>query len=146
MHMRLLRLAFGLGAASMLCGCTSPKPQSFVDVQVLPSLFAGREHHAYAIGNKLVVEIHQCPGLNVARIDAFEQVGDLYLSPLRISSGGAGTSRFEADVARYPLPDDWPKHVYWIVDSYAYPLITAGFWSKAKQVPWSRKQIDVAVR
>jgi len=144
--MRAFPLAFSLGVVLCLCGCISPKPRGFVDTDALPSLFVGRAHQAYATGKKLVIEVSQIPGGNVARIDAFEQEGALYLEPFRISSGGNGTSRFELDVTNHKLQEDWHQHVYWVVESYGYPFITGGFWSKAKQAPWVRKRVYVVVR
>ena len=131
------------GLAVFLCGCVAPRPQSFVDAEFLPQGYVGREHRTLVRGAKLVIEVSQIPGLNVARIDSFAQDGALYLSPFRISSGGNGKRQFEVDVSQYHLPDDWPEHVYWVVESYAYPFITAGFWSSAKQSPWVRKQVEI---
>jgi len=129
-----------------LTGCVSPRPQSFVDADALPSDFVGREHRAFASGERLIVEVSQIPGFNVVGFDAFEQAGALYVSPRRISSGGGGTAQFEVDVAKYGLGADWPQHVYWLLQSYAYPIGNPGFWSSEKRSPWPRKKMEIVTR
>jgi hypothetical protein len=133
-------------AAVLLTGCVSPRPQSFVDADVLPQDFVGRDHQAFARGERLIVEVSQIPGFNVAGFDTFEQDGALYISPNRISSGGGGTRQFEIDVSKFQLGADWPQHVYWLLNSYAYPICNPGFWSSAKRSPWPRKKMEVATR
>jgi len=141
-----LLLAFCGVIVVALTGCVSPRPQSFVDADTLPSDFAGREHCAFVRGERLVVEVSQIPGFNVVGFDAFEQAGALYVSPRRISSGGDGTAQFEVDVTKYQLGTDWPQHVYWLLQSYAYPIGNPGFWSSEKRSPWPRKKMEVVTR
>jgi hypothetical protein len=129
-----------------LTGCVSPRPQSFVEADTLPSGFAGREHRAFVRGERLVIEVSQIPGFNVVGFDAFEQAGALYVSPRRISSGGGGTAQFEVDVTKYQLGTDWPQHVYWLLQSYAYPIGNPGFWSSEKRSPWPRKKMEIVTR
>jgi hypothetical protein len=131
-------IAFGLA------GCVSPAPQAFVDADDLPSKFAGREYRAFAQDQRLMIEVSQIPGLNVSGFESFEQDGAVYVSPHRISSGGGGTARFEVDLSKYHLGADWPEHVYWLLESYAYPIGNPGFWSSSKRSPWKRKQMDIA--
>ena len=129
-----------------LSGCVSPRPQSFIDADALPSDFVGREHRAFAQGERLTVEVTQIPGLNVARFDTFEQDGAIYVFPRRASSGGGGTRQFEIDVTKYRLGADWPERVYWLLGSYAYPVHTPGFWSSEKRSPWTRKKMEIVRR
>lgn len=129
-----------------LTGCVSPRSQSFVDADTLPFDFAGREHRAFVSGKRLVIEVAQTPGLNVVGFDAFSQNGALYVSPRRISSGGGGTAQFEIDVAKYQLDSDWPQHVYWLLQSYAYPIGNPGFWSSESRSPWSRKKMEIVTQ
>jgi hypothetical protein len=139
-------LAFCWCIAVALTGCVSPRPQSFVDVETLPSDFAGREHRAYVSGERLIIELSQTPGFNVVGFDAFEQDGALYVSPRHISSGGSGTAQFGVDVSKYGLGADWPQHVYWLLQEYAYPIGHPGFWSSEKRSPWPRKKMEVATQ
>jgi hypothetical protein len=129
-----------------LTGCVAPRPRSFVDADTLPADFAGREHRAFVRGERLVIEVSQIPHFNVVGFDAFEQAGALYVSPRRISSGGGGTAQFEVDVAEYQLGTDWPQHVYWLLQSYAYPIGNPGFWSSEKRLPWPRKKMEIVTR
>ena len=129
-----------------LTSCVTPRPQSFVDADALPSDFAGREHRAFVRGGRLIIEVSQIGGFNVVGFDTFEQDGALYISPRRISSGGGGTAQFEVDVAKYGLGADWPQHVYWLLQEYAYPIGHPGFWSSEKRSPWPRKKMEVATR
>jgi len=130
--------------AAALSGCIAPRATSFVDVDALPHDYVGRNHHVSAKDNLLIVEVSQIPGLNVAGLDAFKQDGALYVSPRRVSSGGSGTAQFAVDVSKYHLGIEWPEHVYWLLDSYAYPIGHPGFWSKEKRDPWPRKKMDIA--
>jgi len=127
-------------------GCVSPRAQSFVDADTLPSDFVGREHRAFVSGERLIIEVSQIPGFNVVGFDAFEQAGALYVSPRHISSGGGGTAQFEVDVTKYDLGADWPHHVYWLLQSYAYPIGNPGFWSSEKRSPWPRKKMEIVTR
>ena len=126
-----------------LTGCVSPPPQSFVDADVLPRDFAGREHRAFARGERLIIEVTQSPGFRVVGFDAFAQDGALYVSPGHISSGGGGTEQFEVDVSKFHLGADWSQHVYWLLQSYAYPIGNPGFWSSEKRKPWPRKKMEI---
>lgn len=139
-------LIVGLVAALCLVSCRNPKPESFTDAKTLPQHFVGRDYHAYASSNKLTIAVSQIPGLNVARIEASTVNGEIYLSPRRISSGGSGITQFDVDIEKYSLGADWPQHVYWLVEEYAYPITSPGFWSKSQRSPWIRKQVDVTVR
>jgi hypothetical protein len=130
----------------VLTGCVFPRPQSFVDADTLPSNFAGREHRSFVRGDRLVIEVSQTPGFNVVGFDAFEQAGALYVSPRRISSGGGGKVEFEVDVAKYQLGADWPQHIYWLLQSYAYPIGSRGFWSSEKRLPSPRKKMEIVTR
>jgi hypothetical protein len=130
----------------VLTGCISPRPQSFVDADALPSDFVGREHRVFASGERLVIEVSQIPGFNVVGFDAFEQAGALYVSPRRISSGGGGTAQFEVDITKYQLGADWPQDVYWLLQSYAYPIANPGFWSSEKRSPWPRRKMEIVTR
>lgn len=142
-----LLLAFCGIIAIALTGCISPRPRNFVDADTLPSDFVGREHRAFVGGERrLVLEVAQTPGLNVVGFDIFEQDGALYVSPRRISSGGAGAAQFEVDVTKYQLGADWPQHVYWLLQSYAYPITNPGFWSREKRSPWPRKKMEIVIR
>ena len=140
---RSVLLLCGLVAACLL-GCVAPRATSFVDADALPHDYIGRDHHASAKDDILIVEVSQIPGLNVSGLDAFKQDGALYLCPRRVSSGGGGTAQFEIDVSKYHLGTDWSEHVYWLLDSYAYPISHPGFWSKEKREPWPRKKMDIA--
>jgi hypothetical protein len=144
-HLHKLLLVFGL-IAVFVTGYVAPRPQGFVDADALPPDFIGREYRASAKGERLIVEVSQIPGLNVAGLDAFEQDGALYVSPRRISSGGGGTKRFEVDVTKYRLGADWPQHVYWLLQEYAYPIGHSGFWSSEKRSPWPRKKMEIVIQ
>ena len=143
-HLHTLFLGVCVILAVLLTGCMDPRPPSFIDAAALPPEYVGREHKAYASGARLVVKVSQIPGLNVAGLDAFEQDGSLYVSPRRISSGGEGTAQFEVDVSKFHLGADWPQHVYWLLESYSYPITTPGFWSSKKRSPWVRKKVEVS--
>jgi hypothetical protein len=145
---KLHRLAFVVtGLAVLACGCVCPRPQSFTDATALPSDFVGESYRAYAERQRLVIEVSQIPGLNVVAFDEYVQDGVLYLSPRRISSGGGGIRKFEIDVSKYHFGQDWPTHVYWLVEGpYWYPIGHAGFWSSAHRDPWVRKRMEVAVK
>ena len=104
----------------------------------------GRDHRAFAMDHLLIVEVSQIPGLNVAGFDTFEQDGALYVSPRRASSGGGGTAQFQVEISKFHLGADWSEHVYWLLNSYAYPIVNPGFWSKEKREPWPRKKMDIA--
>jgi len=127
----------------LFTGCVSPRPQSFVEADALPRDFVGREHRAFARGERLIIEVSQIPGFHVVGIDAFEQDGALYVSPRHISSGGGGTGQFEVDVSKFQLGADWPQHVYWLLQQYAYPIGNPGFWSSEKRSPWPRKKMEI---
>jgi hypothetical protein len=129
-----------------LTGCVSPRPQSFADADALPWAFVGREYRSFVRGEQLIIEVSQIPGLNVVGFDAFEQAGALYVSPRRISSGGGGTVQFEVGIAKYRLGADWPQHVYWLLEEYAYPIVNPGFWSSEKRSPWPRKKMEIVAR
>jgi hypothetical protein len=120
--------------------------RAFVDADALPSGFVGREHRAFVRGEQLIIEVSQIPGFNVVGFDAFEQAGALYVSPRRISSGGSGTAQFEIGVAKYRLGADWPQHVYWLLQEYAYPIGNPGFCSSEKRSPWPRKKMEIVTR
>jgi hypothetical protein len=130
--------------AAGFSGCVAPRPTSFVDADALPRDYVGSNHHASAKDQLLIIEVTQTPGFNVAGFDSFEQAGALYVSPRRVSSGGAGTAQFEVDVSKFHLGVDWPEHVYWLLNSYAYPIGHPGFWSKEKREPWPRKKMEIA--
>ena len=123
----------------LVSGCVSPRPQSFVDADALPHDFVGRQHQAFARGDRLIVEVMQIPGFNVVGFDAFEQDGALYVSPRNVSSGGGGMAQFEIDVSKFRLGSDWPHRVYWLLQEYAYPIGHPGFWSPEKRSPWPRR-------
>jgi hypothetical protein len=148
MSMRLhqLFLVFCGVIVVFVTGCVAPRPQSFVEADALPSDFAGREHLTFVRGERLIIEVSQIPGLNVVGFDVFEQAGALYVSPRRISSGGGGTAQFEVDVTKYRLGADWPQHVYWLLEEYAYPIGHPGFWSSEKRLPWPRKKMEIVTR
>lgn len=136
-------LAYGALIALLLTGCISPRPQSFTDAETLPSDFVGKKYRAVSKGNRLIVEVSPSPGLNVVGLDAFEQGGALYVSPRRISSDGGSTNQLAVDVSKFQLGADWTEHVYWLVESSAYPIYNAGFWSSDKRSPWVRKKMEI---
>jgi hypothetical protein len=146
MNLRLRDLALAIcGTIALgLSGCVSPAPQAFVDADALPSDFAGREYRAFARDQRLIIEVSQTPGLNVAGFESFEHDGAVYVSPRHISSGGGGKAQFEVDLSKYHLEADWPDHVYWVLESYSYPIGNPGFWSSAKRSPWPRKKMEIA--
>ena len=127
-----------------LSGCVAPRATRFVDADELPPNYVGRNHHASARDQLLTIEVSQIAGLNVAGFDTFEQDGALYVSPRCISSGGEGIAQFQVDVSKFHLDVDWPDHVYWLLNGYAYPIVNPGFWSKEKREPWPRKRMDIA--
>ena len=92
----------------------------------------------------MIIEVSETPGLNVVGFETFEQEDNLYVSPCRISSGGGGTRQFEIDVSKFRMGGDWPGHVYWLVEEYAYPIFNPGFWSAEKKSPWLRKKMEIA--
>ncbi len=145
-HFHKSLLAWCCFIAVFLTGCATPRPQSFVDADALPSNYAGRGQRAFTSGGRLIVEVSQIPGVNVAGLDAFEQDGALYLSPRRISSGGGGTRRFEVDVSKFQVRVDWSQHVYWLLEEYAYPIFHPGFWSSEKRLPWPRKKMEIVTQ
>jgi hypothetical protein len=130
--------------ATFLSGCLAPRATSFVDAAALPPDYVGRSHRASAKEQLLIIEVSQIPGLNVVGFDAFKQDGALYVSPRRVSSGGRHTAQFQIDISKFHLGADWPEHVYWLLNSYAYPIGHPGFWSKEKRAPLPRKKIDIA--
>lgn len=144
--MRAYLISVGSVIAMLLCGCKEPQPQSFVDAKTLPEGFVGYGARAFATGQVLTVEVAQMPGLNVVGIDASTRDGTLYLCPRRISSGGGGTNEFTVDVGNYALETNWNQRVYWLVETYAYPASSPGFWSKDKRLPWVRKQLEVLAK
>lgn len=124
-------------------GCITPRSIKFVDTDVLPAGFVGQSYRAVAVGTRLIVEVSQTPGLNVTRLETFEQDGALYVSPQRISSGGSGVKKFEVNISKFRLSDDWSRNVFWLVESYSYTIGHLGFWSKTKRDPWIRKKMEV---
>jgi|GEM_PF-5780765 len=116
-RLHILTLGFYGSIALFLSGCVEPRPESFVDAAALPYGYVGQEYRTFAKGERLIVEVSQIPGLNVAGFDAFVQDSALYVSPRRISSGGGGIRQFEVDVSKYHLAADWSQHVFWLVES-----------------------------
>ena len=145
-HLPSWVFVFFVAIAAIMTGCVSPGPRSFVDVGTLPANFVGREHRAFAEKERLVIEVVQVPGFNVTGFETFQQDGALYVSPQRISSGGGGTAQFEIDVSKYQLGADWPLHVYWLLESYAYPIGNSGLWSGGKRSPWPRRKMEISTR
>lgn len=141
----LLRTCCGLVLFSVNA-CVSPPPRSYVEADTLPSDFVGRECRAFAIGDRLFIEVVQIPGLNVVGFDTIEHTGALYVSPRRISSGGGGTAQFEVDLTQHDLVTDWPRNVYWLLKSYSYPIGNPGFWSSEQRSPWLRMKMAIEPR
>jgi len=138
----VVTLAFGFACV----GLTPPPALGFVDVHALPPHFVGTEHRVFADGDRLIVEVEQIPGLNVADLEAFERDGSLYISPIRISSGGPGRRQLEVDVARFGLGPDWHRNVYWLVEACFPSPFTSAFWAKEEWPPWHRMRMNVQVR
>jgi len=133
--------------ATILCGCVCPRPQSFTEVKDLPRDFVGVSYKAFAEQQKLIIEVSQTPGFNIVGFTEYVYDGTLYLVPGHISSGGPGSARFEVDVSKYHFAEDWPKRVYWLVGGpYWYPILNAGFWSKAHRDPWSRMRVEIVAK
>jgi hypothetical protein len=98
--------------AIMVSGCVCPSRKTFVDV-TQPEEFNYHEKMSVD-GQKLIIEVEQIPGLNIVSIHPLILQDIIYLERSAVSSGGAGTGRFELDFSRYNLPDDWSNRIYWI--------------------------------
>lgn len=94
-------------------GCVCPSRKTFIDVAPTPETYDYPEK-LWVDGKRLMIEVHQIPGCNVARIRPLILESGVYLDTLSVSSGGGGRARFELDMSRYDLAADWTNRIYWI--------------------------------
>ena len=129
--------------AFLAAGCPSSSSVGYVDRSDLPEYFLGSSHRAWLEGSRILVEVDQLPGLNVARI-GYRVDGDaIYLLPQRISSGGAGTSVLSVDLASEAHTNGWETRIYWLTEEYFYPIGHPGFWNASKRKPSERVELQL---
>lgn len=108
----LLRTAIIALAALLLSGCPAPQKIVFIDQAAHTGPPTVREVHAD--GDTLRVSLSQdlAPAW-IASVHATVIEGDVYLSPLLISSV-VHTTEFKIDMSKDNLPRDWRNRLFWI--------------------------------
>jgi prepilin-type processing-associated H-X9-DG protein len=137
------RFTFVAALAVALAGCVSSSTVGFVDGHVLPPRFAGYSHRAWIEGRTLVIEVDQIPGLNVGLIRYRIVDGNIYLCPVRASSGGPGRDIIRIDLSSESLPSDWQDRIYWLTYEAYYPIGNRAFWCARYRHPSERVRVVV---
>jgi hypothetical protein len=147
------------------CVTYTPRPHRFVETTNSPESFT---HFAgWSQGSTFYLDVvprYYSP--TFYGINAFKEGNDLYVYPfyesllaftigvssmrsklnMQRESLQVGTNRvlrFTFDMKAYKMPDDWPSHVYWLMESGNYWFPGPRFWSEARREPAVRRQIEV---
>jgi hypothetical protein len=142
MHSTLFRVLLFV-AIVFLPGCVSPAPTRFVDV---PEGRDPKSYRAFAEGNRLIIEVRQQSGFNLASFKTSRHEDSFYIFPYYISSGGARTQTFTIDLTPFNPPTNWPEQTYWYSAKRAYPILSSGFWDASKRELTPRTKINIERR
>lgn len=129
----------------VLLGCVSSSTVGYVDESAIPVDYVGRSHRTWAVGNEIFVEVEQIPGFNVADITFEIREGSIYLTPVRVSSGGSGRRTFQIKIPTKGLGSSWMDRVYWLTREGYYPITARGYWRRGDRAPSGRVRVQFSL-